>query len=900
MNNNQSTNHQTNSNTVLDIDPDDQLEPLLSSPSASTFTRPTATSKSDGFHPFSACLSRFKHQHTTRPLRIPLILITITISTIILIIIFSASFSSIQEPPPHKKKTSFTFQDTVSGIYNAERKSISWLREAGDGVYSDITAHGIELHDLKSKTTKLLLSQSDIRTPNGKSINYKSFTVSSDLRYVMLKSDIIKQWRYSTFANYWIFDTHTKTIQILHPNALGAHTNVSLATWSPSGHSIAYVHQNDIYLLSSPSSAPLRLTHTGTPTLFNGLCDWVYEEEVFEGSSAIWWSPDSTKLTYLVLDEALVPNYGLTVYNPTSFSGNTEPYPTRKPMKYPKPGFPNPLPGLKVFDLRKFDSIGRVDGSTSWLKMDHPFPDRDRIVSQVAWVSDTELVVRETDRIGSREKTGYFQFVEQPYAVPGRGGSWPEGVLIGKVAIDIDFVKRDGGWAEPDRSIVSIDINSHRDPTNQQKHPTDLSPGYLDIRVDQDGYRHVAYFSPPNASEPIFLTSGQWEIDGSIQAIDLSRRLIYFIAAKPSIERHLYSVRLPTSTELTQIQKERKPKGPKQLTTGVGYYGVNFSPFGGYSLLNYDGPEVPWQKLSDIDSLFSGNVEDEKFEANKYLKHRLKSMDMPEIDYKTIKNSVGDLMNVKELRPAGMDKSGSTKYPVLIKVYGGPNSQVVDVKYAIDWHYFLISKLNYIVVLVDGRGTGMKGRSYRVPVRNQLGSFEAHDVAAAARSYGSLNYVDEARIGVWGWSYGGYLTCKTLEQHSSDFSLGLAVAPVTDWKFYDSIYTERYMSTPELNKQGYETSAVTKMNGFHNVSLALAHGSADDNVHFMNSASLIDRLINSGVGNYEFRMFTDSDHSVYTRGAYSELFKFLTRFLVKRWGLGNKKESTNVSEGLFL
>jgi dipeptidyl aminopeptidase/acylaminoacyl peptidase len=237
-------------------------------------------------------------------------------------------------------------------------------------------------------------------------------------------------------------------------------------------------------------------------------------------------------------------------------------------------------------------------------------------------------------------------------------------------------------------------------------------------------------------------------------------------------------------------------------------------------------------------------------------------------------------MNAKMIFPPGFDKAANKKYPVFMECYGGPNSQ----KAAQVYHYDVMNRVamsGVIALIVDGRGTGFKGRKFRSAVSKRLGHFEALDQIAAARWAGQQPYVDASRIGIWGWSFGGFLTSKVIEADSGVFALGVAVAPVTDWKFYDTCYTERYMKTPEENFQGYLESAVTRMQGFKNTKFLLMHGTADDNVHFQNSAELVWHLTGAGVMNYTVQYFTDSDHSISENGArtvvYDRIFQFLCR-----------------------
>jgi len=228
--------------------------------------------------------------------------------------------------------------------------------------------------------------------------------------------------------------------------------------------------------------------------------------------------------------------------------------------------------------------------------------------------------------------------------------------------------------------------------------------------------------------------------------------------------------------------------------------------------------------------------------------------------------------------------------PYCVNRYGGPGSQTVDARFGRDWNHLLATNHKYIIVEVDGRGTGFKGRKLRNPVKNNLGFWEVRDQINAARIWAAKPYVDTKRIGIWGWSYGGFMSAKVAEANEGVHSLAISVAPVTSWRLYDSVYTERYMDLPDVNPGGYINASISNVTGFHNVDFLLAHGSGDDNVHYANTARLLDMLTQAQVRGFRFRMFTDSDHRITTRGAYLELYQFLTDFLVEKWGKGERRQ----------
>ncbi|GAA5989679.1 hypothetical protein JCM5350_001661 [Sporobolomyces pararoseus] len=805
-----------------------------------------------------------------------------------------------------------TREHLENGTFYPESVELNWLAEAGDGVYSQRTDAGsILLVDVNKNETRILVDGDKIRDHDGTKLEWYRFKVSADLQFLLLDTDWTKQWRHSTYANFWIHNISSSTTRRLRSPSYPPRT--SFASFSPKNHHIAYVHANDLYVLQNPpaeeeANDPIRVTRDGSATTFNGVPDWVYEEEVFSSDITTWWSPTATKLAFLSFDEQDVPEYEFPIYNSDYTFPGADPYPAHTIMRYPKAGYPNPKVRLRVFDLEKFlesssqrtqwTSQSDVEKFTKELVLENPFDEDDVVISEVVWVGENELMVKATNRIATVERVARFEFSREDYLEDER-------IVVGKVVREVDFEKLDGGWAEPGSNIVGIASTAllHSQSSTSTAPIPSYPPGYLDILPSPSGFNHLAYFSPADSKEPVFLTEGDWEIDGEIQMVDVQRGLVYFMAANPSIERHLFSVPLPTSLSQLSDLKSGKTKltspTPLTATKERGHYSVSFSPFGGVYQLNYEGPGIPWQKLVKVDDPNFHHI----LTNNSALRTIDSQFQHAEISYPTIaiNPQVGNELemtkekkvelNAMELRPPLMDVSGRTKYPVLFQVYGGPNSQMVTTKFQRDWQHYICTALGYVIVRVDPRGTGFKGRKHRVVVKNRLGEVERSDVIEAARQWSQLPYIDEKRVGIWGWSYGGFLTTKVIEANSSVFQLGMAVAPVTDWRYYDSVYTERYMSTPQLNRVGYENSSVHEMDGFNHAHYALAHGSGDDNVHYQNSAALLDKLTVARVRHFRFRMFTDSDHSMGMRGAYWELMRWLESFLLEKFGEGGRTKS---------
>jgi dipeptidyl aminopeptidase len=330
----------------------------------------------------------------------------------------------------------------------------------------------------------------------------------------------------------------------------------------------------------------------------------------------------------------------------------------------------------------------------------------------------------------------------------------------GKVVRSEDIASLDGGWVEPSQSTRYIPA----DPANGRLHD-----GYIDTII-HGGFDHLAYFSPLDNPRPLLLTSGDWEVVNAPSAVDLHKGLVYFVGTREApTQRHIYSVKLDGSD-----------LRPVTNTTEVSYYEASFSDGAGYALLKYQGPGIPWQKL--ISTPANEELYEETIEENKSLYKMASKYALPAEIYQNVSID-GYTLQVVERRPPHFNPD--EKYPVLFYLYGGPGSQSVNRKFTVDFQAYVASNLGYLVVTVDGRGTGFIGRKARCIIRGNLGYHEARDQIETAKIWAQRPYVDETRMAIWGWSYGGFMTLKTIERDAGQtFQYGMAVAPVTDWRYY--------------------------------------------------------------------------------------------------------------------
>ncbi|KAK9367621.1 dipeptidyl peptidase IV N-terminal region-domain-containing protein [Lipomyces kononenkoae] len=724
--------------------------------------------------------------------------------------------------------------DWMRGEFSVSRSYIDWLDdgiEGHDGLYAERDASGRLIvgdysHVTTTKTT-VLVDVSEFEY-NGATHSISMSWPGKGLEKVLLMTDSKKNWRHSYYGEYWIYDVSSKNIEPLIPDLLTS--DVRLAKWSPMGDVIAFVLENNLYIRNVSQQTVTQITTDGDKNTFYGIPDWVYEEEVFSGNSALWWSANGNYLAFLRSNDSSVPEYSIPYFERYPIENGS--YPEMVDLKYPKAGYDNPIVELMFLDLTSYEVFLPEIEDQRNLK------DDDRLITEVLWTGD-RVLVRQTNRDSDLLKIVLID----PHH---RNGS---------VVREEDVSGKDGGWFEVthDTTYIPSNISQNR-----------LEDGYIDT-VIIDGYNHLAYFSPLEAPSPKqILTSGPWEVVDAPSAVDLTTGTVYFLATeKDPTERHLYAVQLD-GTNFRSISNTKE----------AGYYGVSFSTSAGYLLLSYNGPNVPYQTLISLREGTNVTIQD-----NTKLAAKLEKYKIPETIWEQITVEGEVVVNTLEIRPPNFNPE--KKYPVLFHVYGGPGSQTVDKRFTISFEAHVASQLDAIVVSVDGRGTGFMGRKFRAVVRDQLGYWEARDQVLAAQQWSTRSYVDSSRIAIWGWSYGGYMTLKTLEQDGGKtFSYGMAVAPVTDWRFYDSIYTERYMHTPQHNGDGYDGSAIKNVTALKGAKRFLVmHGTGDDNVHFQNTLALVDKFDLEQVENYDMYVFPDSDHSIFFHNANKIVYDRLDQWI---------------------
>ena len=375
---------------------------------------------------------------------------------------------------------------------------------------------------------------------------------------------------------------------------------------------------------------------------------------------------------------------------------------------------------------------------------------------------------------------------------------------------------------------------------------------------EKDGYRH-AYQYGINGTITKQLTKGNWDVT-KVYGYDETKKVLYYQSSEVSpMQRDVYSIDL---------------KGKKmRITNGKGTHNASFNSTFSYFVDNASSLEMPNQ----ISLLNNVGATIRVIEKNATLASDFKALNLSKKEFFSFTTSENIKLNGWIIKPLNIE--ANKKYPLLLVQYSGPNSQEVVDKWDMDWEYYLASK-NYIVACVDGRGTGARGADFRKCTYQQLGILEAKDQVETAKYLGTQSYVDKDRIGIWGWSFGGTITLMAMSTGEKVFKAGTAVAPVTDWKLYNTAYTERFMRRPQENFKGYEISSpLLKANKLEGT-LLIAHGTADDNVHLQNTLLYIDKLVAEDK-QFEIQLYTDKNHSILGEQSRRHLYTRMSNFLFK-------------------
>jgi dipeptidyl-peptidase-4 len=577
-------------------------------------------------------------------------------------------------------------------------------------------------------------------------------------------------------------------------------------TFSPDARMIGFVRNNNMYVFDLGAQQERQLTTDGGPKILNGRLDWVYQEELYGRGNfeAYWWSPDSTMLAYLRLDENPVHEFSVVDHIP--YRQNVEVTP------YPKAGDPNPAVQLGV--------VNAAGGATRWMDT-YKYQPSDLLIVRVSWTPDGKKVVYQAQ---NREQT----YLDLNFA-------------------DAKDGKSTTAFRDTTRAWVEVLDNPHW-----------LKDGSFIWESERTGWHHLYHYA---ADGKLIrqVTDGKWELR-SFEGIDHEKGLVFFTATAHSLTGvQPYRIKLD-GTELTR------------LTPMEGTHRVEVSPTANLFIDYWSDVNTPAQtRLYDSDGKLVRVIEENKVEA-------LKQYKLGKAEFLQVKTRDGFLMEAMMIKPPDFDPK--KKYPVVQYTYSGPHAPQVRNGWGgatYMWHQLLAQK-GYLIWVLDNRTASGVNAETTWPVYRNFGELELRDLEDGIAWLKTQPYVDGSRIAIWGWSYGGFMTSYALT-HSRSFKLGIAGAPVTDWRDYDTIYTERFMQTPQNNPEGYrKSSPVHHAKDLHG-KLLLIHGAIDDNVHMQNTIQFVYELQKAGK-QFELMLYPKSRHGVTDPLLVKHLRTMMTEFIV--------------------
>ncbi|GEC78965.1 S9 family peptidase [Flavobacterium aquatile] len=381
---------------------------------------------------------------------------------------------------------------------------------------------------------------------------------------------------------------------------------------------------------------------------------------------------------------------------------------------------------------------------------------------------------------------------------------------------------------------------------------------------EKDGFNHI-YLYDKSGKLKNQVTKGKWEVTNYYGFDEKTKTVFYQSVENGSTLRDVYKI---------SLDGKKKVK----LSSQVGTNGATFSPDFTYYINTYSSVTTP--PTYTLNSSKDGKQAQE-IVNNTALVEKIKKYDLPTKEFFELTTEKGHKLNAWMIKPKDFD--ANKKYPVFMYQYSGPGSQEVANNWldTNDMWFMMLSQQGYITVCVDGRGTGFKGADFKKCTQKELGKFEVEDQIDAAKVIGNYAYVDKSRIGIFGWSYGGFMSSNCLFKGADVFKMAIAVAPVTNWRFYDSVYTERYMQTPQENASGYDENSpinhVSKLKG----NFLLIHGTADDNVHVQNSMQMIEALVQANK-QFDWAIYPDKNHGIYGGKTRIQLFNKMTNYIKEK------------------
>ena len=684
------------------------------------------------------------------------------------------------------------YPKTVNGFVNLNDGKSYCVLEKNDEGFDAINQYDY----VSGSKIKEILNAKDVFGDEKYGIN--SYAFNQDQTVVLIYFNSQKIYRHSTRGDF-------KVVQLTDKQVIGGGKEVRYPTLNPKGTKLAYVKENDLYVMDLMSQKVKRITKDGEyNTIINGAVDWVYEEE-FGMSKGFEWNSDGTRIAFYRFDESAVKQWQMTTYGKL--------YPDLYKFKYPKAGESNSIVQVFIADAQK--------GGCKLIALNS---DADQYIPRIKWTKNPNVLsVQRLNRLQNKWNL----------------------LMVEGTNVQVSLEETNPRY---------VDITDDLFFLSDKKH--------MIVSSERDGYKHL-YFHKVDGPQIFQITSGDWEVD-QVLGIDEKNELIYYTSTEVNpTERHIYSI---------DFQGKKKLR----LTTESGWHSAQFSTDFTLALHNYHTATQP-----HVFNIKDKNWETQRVvEDNEDFKVRNNQFIMGDISFDQLSVNDNDL-NYWMIKPASFNDS--TKYPLLMYVYGGPGSQTVKNSFGWSnyyWYQMLANKYNIIIASVDNRGTGARGADFKKMTYRQLGKYETEDQIAAAKSLGQLSFIDKNRMGIWGWSYGGYMSSLALAKGNDVFKMAIAVAPVTNWRYYDNIYTERYMGLPQDNGAGYDDNSPINFVRDIKGKYLIVHGTGDDNVHFQNSVMMVNELIKNNIP-FDSEFYPNKNHSIYGGATRYHLYNKMTNFILE-------------------
>jgi len=648
-------------------------------------------------------------------------------------------------------------------------------------------------------------------------LQINDYAWSQDATKLLIFTNSKRVWRRNTRGDYWVYDTTDETLR-----QLGGKTEPSrmmFAKFSPDGTRVAYVYRNNIYVQDLDRLRIKQLTRDGSDLVINGTSDWVNEEELYI-RDGFRWSPDGRFIAYWQFDTEGVKEFMLIDYT-------TELYPKLTHFQYPKAGQLNSAVRIGV--------VSASGGSTRWLKL--PGDPRGHYVHALQWrPNSANLVVQQLNRLQNTNRL----FI----ATVSRG--W-----LGETRVqspELIFTDSDEAWVEIGKISAWLDEGE--------------SFPYLSER---DGWSHL-YRVNRFTGDARLLTPGDYDVV-SVVAVDQERGWIYVMAAPDNpTQRYLYRIPLAGGAAERVTPRDQPGSHRYQMSEDASWAIHTYSAFG-------HPPTIDMIRLPE-------HTVARTLETNDKLRDNLQALEPCPREFFRI-DANGVALDGWCIKPPDFDPQ--KQYPLFFHVYGEPAGQTVLDRWMGNnylWHSMLAQQ-GYIVASIDNRGTpAPRGRQWRKCIYRQIGLLASTDQAAAVRQLTEQwSFVDPNRIGIWGWSGGGSMTLNAMLRYPDLYSTGIAVAFVSDQRFYDTIYQERYMGLPSDNEEGYTKGSVVNFADQLEGNLLLAYGTGDDNCHYQNCQVLVNKFIEH---NKPFTMmaYPNRTHGISEgKNTRRHLYELMTRYL---------------------